>query len=43
MAELTDELIDQIFEGCRSNIGDLTQSLSTNLSGEFQLEPGEGS
>jgi flagellar motor switch protein FliN len=41
MAELTDELIDQIFEGCRSNIGDLTQSLSTNLSGEFQLEPGE--
>ena len=41
MAELTDELIDQIFEGCRSNIGDLTQSLGTNLSGEFQLEPGE--
>lgn len=41
MAELTDELIDQIFEGCRSNIADLTQSLSTNLSGEFQLEPGE--
>lgn len=41
MAELTDELIDQVFEGCRSNIGDLTQSLGTNLSGEFQLEPGE--
>ncbi|MGZ0168003.1 MAG: FliM/FliN family flagellar motor switch protein [Planctomycetales bacterium] len=41
MAELTDELIDQIFEGCRSNIADLTQSLGTNLSGEFQLEPGE--
>ena len=41
MAELTDELIDQIFDGCRSNIADLTQSLSTNLSGEFQLEPGE--
>lgn len=41
MAELTDELIDQIIEGCRSNIADLTQSLSTNLSGEFQLEPGE--
>jgi flagellar motor switch protein FliN/FliY len=41
MAELTDELIDQVFEGCRSNIADLTQSLGTNLSGEFQLEPGE--
>jgi len=41
MAELTDELIDQIFEGCRSNIADLTQSLSTNLSGEFELTPGE--
>ena len=41
MAELTDELIDQIFEGCRSNLGDLTQSLGANLSGEFQLEPGE--
>ena len=41
MAELTDELIDQIFEGCRSNIGDLAQSLGANLSGEFQLEPGE--
>tara|TARA_R110002072_G_scaffold302615_1_gene486760 strand:+ start:8212 stop:9087 length:876 start_codon:yes stop_codon:yes gene_type:complete len=39
MAELTDELIDQIFEGCRSNIANLTQSLSTNLSGEFQLQP----
>lgn len=43
MAELTDELIDQIFEGCRSNIGDLTQSLGANLSGKFQLEPGEES
>ena len=41
MAELTDELIDQVFEGCRSNIADLTQSLSTNLSGEFELTPGE--
>lgn len=41
MAELTDELIDQIFEGCRSNLADLTQSLSTNLSGEFQLTPGD--
>ena len=41
MAKLTDELIDQIFEGCRSNIADLTQSLSTNLSGEFELTPGE--
>ena len=41
MAELTDELIDQIFEGCRSNIADLTQSLGTNFSGEFQLQPGE--
>jgi flagellar motor switch protein FliN/FliY len=41
MAELTDELIDQVFEGCRSNIADLTQSLGTNLSGEFELTPGE--
>ena len=41
MAALTDELIDQIFEGCRSNIADLTQSLGTNLSGDFQLQPGE--
>ena len=41
MAELTDELIDQVFEGCRSNIADLTQSLSTNLSGEFELTAGE--
>ena len=41
MAELTEELIDQIFEGCRSNIADLAQSLSTNLSMEVQLEPGE--
>ena len=41
MAELTDELIDQIFEGCRSNLGDLTQSLGANLSSEFQLEPSE--
>jgi hypothetical protein len=41
MAELTDELIDQFFEGCRSNLGDLTQSLGANLSSEFQLEPGE--
>lgn len=43
MTELTDELIDQIFEGCRSKIGDLTQSLSTNLSSDYQLEPGEES
>ncbi|NQV27187.1 MAG: FliM/FliN family flagellar motor switch protein [Rhodopirellula sp.] len=41
MAELTNELIDQIFEACRSNIADLTQSLGTNLSGEFQLAAGE--
>ena len=41
MAELTDELINQVFEGCRSNIGDLTHSFGANLSGEFKLEPGE--
>lgn len=41
MAELTEELIDKIFEGCRSNIADLAQSLGTNLSTEVQLEPGE--
>ena len=41
MAELTEELIEQIFEGCRSNIADLAQSLGANLSMEVQLEPGE--
>ncbi len=41
MAELTDEQIDQIFEGCRSNIDDLAKSLGTSLSGEFQLEPSD--
>lgn len=41
MAELTDELIDQIFEDCRSNIADLARSLGTNLNMEVQLEPGE--